>query len=108
MSRETVRVLYAEDDPRDADLTRSYLALNAPHIELKVVNTGEQCLANLKQSSPDVLLLDNHLPDMDGLDVLKELAAREAFLPVILVTGLGDEALVVQVLRLGAWDYLPK
>jgi DNA-binding response OmpR family regulator len=54
------------------------------------------------------LLLDNHLPDMDGIDVLKELAARNQSLPIVVVTGLGDEQLVVQVLGLGVSDYVPK
>src|SRR4030095_5407318 len=56
----------------------------------------------------DVLLLDNHLPDMDGIDVLRGLTVKAVPMPVVMVTAVGDEALVVQVLRLGVWDYLPK
>src|SRR5262245_14214145 len=105
---EKIRVLYAEDDALDVDLTKSLFALHAREFEFDVVETGKQCLARLNQDKYDVLLLDNHLPDMDGIDVLKELPGKEITLPVVMVTAVGDEALVVQVLRLGAWDYVAK
>src|SRR6266404_413965 len=105
---ERLRVLYAEDNAPDADLTKSHFELNALDIELEVVDTGRKCLSRLEEAQHDVLLLDYRLPDMDGIDVLKELAAKEVSLPVVMVTAVGDDALVVQVLRLGARDYVPK
>ena len=102
------RVLYAEDNHDDADLTRSHFAEHAPDIALEVVDSGRLCLAQLATGRFQALMLDHHLPDMDGPDVLKELAARGLSLPAIVVTGVGDEELVVQLLRLGAWDYVPK
>jgi signal transduction histidine kinase len=105
---QILRVLYAEDDRADADLTQAHLAVNAPGIELEIVDTGQGCLSRLAERTYDVLLLDNHLPDMDGIDVLKQMALRHLSVPVVMVTGTGDEALVVQVLRLGASDYVPK
>jgi PAS domain S-box-containing protein len=107
MSAE-LRVLYAENDAVDADLTKEHFAGAARDIVLEVVDNGEQCLARLAQWPYDVLLLDHQLPDMDGVDVLREMAARQIQLPVVVVTGVGDEALVVQVLNLGACDYVPK
>lgn len=106
--KERFRVLYAEDSPSDAELAKTHFELNAPDFELEVVDTGRKCLARLEEAEYDVLLLDNRLPDMDGVDVLKELATKEAPLPVVMVTAVGDDALVIQVLRLGAWDYVPK
>ncbi len=106
--KERIRVLYAEDDPRDADLTRADFELEAPHIELEVVDTGQKCLARLDEAKFDVLLLDYRLPDMDGIAVLKELAEKNVSPPAVMVTAAGDEALVVQALRLGACDYVPK
>ena len=103
-----VRVLYAEDNALDADLTRARFEESAPGVELEVVDSGRRCLARLAEATYDVLLLDNHLPDMDGVDVLKELAERETALPVVMVTAAGDESLVVRVLRMGAWDYVSK
>src|SRR5439155_17644070 len=105
---ERIRVLYAEDDPLDVDLTKSLFGLHAREFEFEVVDTGKRCLARLDEEKYDLLLLDNHLPDMDGIDVLKELLNKERSLPVVMVTAVGDEALVVQVLRLGVWDYVAK
>ena len=103
-----VRLLYAEDATHDVDLTRTYFRINAPDFEIELAQTGRQCLSLLQQKRYDVLLLDNHLPDMDGVDVLKELGARGMAVPVVMVTGIGDEELAVQVLQLGAVDYVPK
>ncbi len=103
-----LRVLYAEDSAVDADLTKVHFLRAAPDVDLEVVDSGAQCLARLAQRTYDVVLLDHHLPDMDGIDVLSELAAREVSPPVVMVTGVGDEALAVRVLGLGACDYVPK
>jgi DNA-binding NarL/FixJ family response regulator len=46
-----------------------------------------------------MLLLDNHFPDMEGIDALREIGLKRLPLPVVMVTVVGDEALVVQVLR---------
>src|ERR1051326_96372 len=103
-----IHVLYAEDDSADADLTKAHFELNAPDFDLEIVDTGRRCLARLEEENYDVLLLDNHLPDMDGIQILKKLNGKSVSFPVVMVTAVGDEELVVQVLRVGAWDYVPK
>ena len=103
-----LRILYAEDNALDADLTRSHFSEHAPDIEIEVVETGQACLDRLTQAGCDLLLLDHHLPDMEGLDVLKRLVHTGMRVPVVLVTGVGDESLVVKALRLGAASYVPK
>jgi len=104
----TVRLLYAEDNTSDADLTRHHFATHATDIQLDVVEHGEACVTRLQNDRYDVLLLDYRLPDMDAIDVLKALAIHNVYLPVIVATAVGDEDVVVRVLRLGAWDYVPK
>ena len=103
-----IRLLYAEDSPFDTDLTREHFRTHAPDFDVDIVATGHACLDRLRQYRYDLLLLDNHLPDMDAVDVLRLLETAEASLPVVVVTSVGDEDLVVRVLRLGAWDYVPK
>ncbi|GEM_PF-425699 len=103
-----IRVLYAEDNAQDADLTLNHFAEKAPEFEIAIVETGARCLDELRENRFDLLLLDNHLPDMDGLDVLKTLVRDELRQPVVMVTGVGDEGLVVKALRLGAASYVPK
>jgi PAS domain S-box-containing protein len=101
-------VLYAEDNPLDADLTIAHFKAHAPAFQIDVVHTGTECLGRLRSRQYDVLLLDNHLPDMDGVDVLREVGALRHPVPVVVTTSVGDESLVVQVLQLGACDYVPK
>jgi CheY-like chemotaxis protein len=103
-----IRILYAEDNLQDADLTRAHLAEHAPDFELQVVDTGAACLEQISRSPPDLLLLDHHLPDTDGVEMLKTLQRQAPDLPVVIVTGAGHEELVLRALRLGAATYVPK
>jgi PAS domain S-box-containing protein len=103
-----IRVLYAEDDAADADLTTAYFQANEPDFALDVVQTGAACIEALEQGRYDLLLLDHHLPDMDAPHVLQRLAAITRRVPVVVTTSVGDETLAVQVFRLGVSDYVPK
>ncbi len=109
-----IRVLYVEHHTADADLTRRHIARRAPHITLDVVATADEALARLPHSSSepcrwDVLLLDYRLPGLNALETLKIIRnERRLSIPVITVTGKGDEELAVKSLRLGATDYLVK
>src|SRR5215207_9276566 len=105
---QVLHVLYAEDNPVDADLTRSYFERNAPDIAIQIVHRAEKFLALARTGNYTALLLDQRLPDMDGLEVLKILAQENIATPLVLVTGVGDGELASQALRLGADDYLPK
>jgi PAS domain S-box-containing protein len=103
-----LRILYAEDNALDADLTRTHFSQFAPDFEMDIVGTGQACIDRLSETKYDVLLLDHRLPDMEGEDVLKSLVRIGAWIPTVLVTGSGDEDLVVRALRLGAVNYVPK
>lgn len=109
-----VRVLYVEHNTADADLSQRYLARRAPHIMLAVVHTADDALKQLPLSPADpcpwdVLLLDYRLPGLNALETLKIVCTeRRLDIPVVLITGKGDEELAVQALRLGATDYLVK
>ncbi len=104
----TLKLLYAEDNPQDADLTRSHFARVAPNLHLEIAESGSHCIERLAAESFDLLLLDNHLPDMDGLDVLEQIRAIGLRLPVVIITGAGDDETVARALRAGASDYISK
>ena len=106
--KPTIRILYAEDNPQDADLTRSHFQQYAPDFEMEWVDTGQACLERLRAARFDLLLLDHRLPDMDGSTVLRALVQSGLQLPVVIVTAFGDEDLVLKTLRLGAAHYVPK
>ena len=105
---EKIRVLYAEDDFRDADLIAEHIKRNAPNFDLEVVGRGETFLARLEETDFDLLLLDYRLPDMTGIDILRALNQRSERPPAIMITAYGDEESILQCLRLGASDYIPK
>ncbi|MFM8322228.1 MAG: response regulator transcription factor [Chloroflexota bacterium] len=69
---------------------------------------GRQALQQVEAGPFDLVYLDLHLPDMDGIQILSELRRRAPDLPVILLTGFGSLQTAVEALRLGATDYLLK
>ncbi len=103
-----IRVLNAEDNAFDAELTERHFKEYAPQFEVHTVRTAAACLSCLKQPVFDIVLLDNHLPDQDGIDILRQIAKMPVSIPIIMVTGDGDESLAVQALRFGASDYIVK
>lgn len=106
-----LRVLYAERNAHDIDIVRRHLARHAPHIQIEVVSSGEDVLAHLTgpEATPDVLLLDYRLRGLNALEVVALLQARGLMnMPVVVVTGEGDEAVAVRALRRGVADYLVK
>ena len=107
-----IRVLYAEPSASDVDLLQRHLARYAPHVHVEAVFSAQEVLARLPpvvEQSPDVLLLDFKLPGMNALDVMHEVRhARGLALPIIVITGHGDETSAAQTLKLGATDYLVK
>jgi len=115
---QPIRVLYAEHNAGDIDMTRRHLARQAPYIRLDVVNTAEEVLQRFsfvpEKTQPsareyDVILLDYRLPGMNALELFKELQdTRRPKLPVVFVTGLGDEEVATQAVRLGVTDYVVK
>jgi len=110
----TIRVLYAEPSADDVDLLRRHLARYAPHLQVEAVGTAQEALARLPpaaadDAAPDVLLLDFKLPGVTALDVVREVRHERGLrLPIIVITGHGDETSAAQTLKLGATDYLVK
>ncbi len=74
----------------------------------RVVPTGWEGLAFLKQRQPDLILLDLQLPDTSGLEVLRQISELGYDIPVILMTAHGTEQTAVEAFRLGARNYLIK
>ena len=106
--KKKIKVLYVEDNPLDADLLVSYFKEEADEFSITVVETGTACKKILGTDKFDLILLDNKLPDMNGIDILRELVITMKDVPKVLMTGTGCEELVIQALRIGAADYVVK
>ncbi|MFH2064283.1 MAG: response regulator [Pseudomonadota bacterium] len=65
-------------------------------------------LEQFKRHSPDVVLVDLRMPEIDGLSVMEKISKQSPNTPVIVISGAGNIGNVVQALRLGAWDYIVK
>jgi signal transduction histidine kinase len=109
-SRTSPHILLVDDDVDHLFLARRQLE---QHLQCRVttVQSGHEALSRLAQlegNSPDVVVLDNGLPDMSGLDVLAQMRGRGDVMPVIIVTAQGSEAIAVEALRRGANDYIVK
>jgi len=100
------RVLVIDDDPG----IREYLEALASRqgYDVHTVGDGEQALATLNQSRPDIITLDAVLPGMDGLETLRVLKQRLPEVPVIMLSGHGQARTIVEAMRLGASDFLRK
>jgi len=106
-----MKILYVEDDARDADLTLRWLRRSAPHLEFEVVSTLQKALARLQrlESEPlDLVLTDMNLSDGNGLSLLKHIRENSLPLAVVMITGQGDEEMAVEALKDRADDYVVK
>jgi DNA-binding response OmpR family regulator len=99
------RVLVVDDDLKLCRLIRDYLEPMGYHVT--AAHTGPDGLEVALRESFAALILDVMLPGMDGFDVLRHLRAKSN-VPVLMLTGVGEEADRIVGLELGADDYLPK
>jgi signal transduction histidine kinase/HPt (histidine-containing phosphotransfer) domain-containing protein len=106
----TPPVVLLVDADRDAHrLTRALLrTIDSPPCTLVEVMTYETALTALRQHAYDVCLVDEHLGGYTGLDLLREARARGDTVPMILLTGVGDDTMDVQAMHAGAADALVK
>ena len=99
------RLLLVEDDQRLAKLIREYL--EGMGYAVAVAFTGNAGLDRALQGGFDAIILDVMLPGIDGFEVLRRLRAHSS-VPVLMLTGRGEEADRIVGLEMGADDYLPK
>ena len=106
-----MRILYVEDDARDADLTVRMLRKRAPHLQVETVSTVREAHERLDRLSAeplDLVLTDKGLRDGDGISLLKHIRENEFPVAVVVITGSGDEESAVTALKARADDYVVK
>lgn len=109
MAREKLKVLLVEDNPTDALIVKKRVQRDeAFDYEITHVVSGEDALLSLEKARYDVMLLDYNLPRKSGLETLQEIKAKHIEVPVVMITGQGDEAMAAKLIKEGAFDYLPK
>ena len=99
------RILIVDDEPAVSDLLA--YNLRKAHYEVLVAADGQEALRLSREKSPDLILLDLMIPEVDGLDVCRELR-KTSNVPIIMITARGEEIDRVVGLELGADDYVTK
>ena len=105
-SSNTVRIFAVEDDTSYGKFLSYVLGLN-PDFEIKLYNSGKECLDNL-HLKPQIITLDYSLPDMTGEDVLRQIREFDPSIHVIIISGQEDISTAIDLLKLGAYDYISK
>jgi DNA-binding response OmpR family regulator len=98
-------ILVIDDEPKIIRLTRDYLE-NAG-FEVVAAGNGKEALSIARAKKPEMIVLDLGLPDMDGLDVCRELRSV-SLVPIIMLTARDEESDKLIGLELGADDYITK
>lgn len=107
MTTTPLRVLLIEDNQKHSTVMSDELRRRLG-ATVTTVTSGEDALTELAQNTYEVVVMDFSLPGMDGLSVLRTMSERRFDVPVVLVTGMGDEQTAVRALKAGAYDYVVK
>ncbi|MFQ3598327.1 MAG: sigma-54 dependent transcriptional regulator [Chloroherpetonaceae bacterium] len=99
-------ILVVDDEPLLVEFIEESLSCEGYHVE--TASDGASALEIARQSFPDIVLLDYHLPDMSGIDVLKKLREHDDGVQVLMLTGFNDVRTAFDAIRHGAADYILK
>ena len=103
---ENPTVFIVDDDSAVRDALA--LLMRSANLAAAVFGGAREFLEKVSQDRAGCLVLDVRMPEIDGLELQKQLAARGSRLPIIMLTGHGDIPMAVQALRAGALDFIPK
>src|SRR5574338_24699 len=101
----SLKLLVVDDDWAVTDMLSTLLKLQG--YEVATANRGADCLALVREKTPDLLLLDLMMPDMDGWAVCREIR-QYSNVPILILSALNDPIKIASILDAGADDYLTK
>jgi diguanylate cyclase (GGDEF)-like protein len=109
MNKQPINIMLVEDNPGDARLICELLKdVRGGFYQLEHVGRLSEGTEHIKRGTVDVVLLDLGLPDCSGLDGLTAVKGIADQVPIVVLTGLDDEAVAVAAVKTGAQDYLVK
>ena len=100
------KILIADDESSNRKILRQELTHRGYLVE--TANDGSEALRKVETSLPDLIILDYMMPDLSGLDVLKELRKREDDTPVVMITAYGTVERAVEAMKEGAYDFITR
>ncbi|MDL1959364.1 MAG: PAS domain S-box protein [Deltaproteobacteria bacterium] len=106
---EPLKVVIIDDEEPHFQLMKRGIHEVFPLATVDYFKAGDACLERLDEIAPDVIITDYLMPGMNGIEFLEALnQEKKGIIPVIMITGHGDESIAIQAMKLGAWDYLVK
>ncbi|MFZ0483905.1 MAG: response regulator, partial [Desulfobacterales bacterium] len=105
---EPLTLVIIEDEEAHFSLMKRAIAKEFPHASVYHFKEANLCLEQLDSIIPTVIITDYLLPGMNGIEFLEALSQKNKDIPVIMITGQGDENIAVRAMKLGAVDYLVK
>ncbi len=106
-----IKVLIVDDDEVDRENYKRLLnKISEQQFYVHEAMNAQEGFKAITRAIPDCILLDNNMPDMDGIDFVQQLKSQypEVIIPIIMLTGQGNEEIAAQAVRLGIADYLIK
>src|SRR5229473_1990062 len=100
------KILVADDEPSNRNILSQELTHKGYVVE--TANNGREALRKIESVRPDLLILDYMMPDLSGLEVLKELRRRENDTPVVMITAYGTLERAVEAMKEGAYDFITR
>jgi PAS domain S-box-containing protein len=107
-SMEALKLVIIEDEEAHFQLMRRAINKDLPDVCVYHFNDAEEFIEKQNEVQPDVILVDYLMPGMNGLELLKYLQKAHSEVPIIMITGQGDESIAVQAMKAGASDYVVK
>ncbi|PJN89351.1 response regulator [Bacillus sp. mrc49] len=108
MSKGPITVVIVEDDENAVNIYKHFTNQLDQFTVIATASTGKQALNILDVAQPDLILLDIFLPDMNGIELLREIRSEYRGIDVILITAANDTETVSEAIRGGAFGYLIK
>lgn len=100
------QMLVVDDEVEICDFLKAYF--EERQFNVRTANSGEAALKAVDAEAPHVVLLDLHMPGMDGMRVLKQIKEKHPAVKVIMVTALETREKIEEAMRLGADNYITK
>src|SRR3989440_5594236 len=103
-----LRVLVVDDDPALLQALPEALRLRMREVTVDPADSAAAALDRIAARDYDAVVTDIKMPGMDGLTLMAEIRGRRPDTPILMITGHGEDALAIQALRGGAYDFIPK
>jgi signal transduction histidine kinase/CheY-like chemotaxis protein len=108
LNTDSIKVLIIEDEEAHFQLMKRAIHKQLPKTSMFHAISAAACLEELDTINPDIILVDYLLPDMTGIEFLANIKRMGCDIPIVMITGQGDEGIAVHAMKLGAQDYLVK